>query len=55
LAHAFDTQMGAVGDGHCVALLAVQSTHLPDVVLQTSLAEHWLSSSVPHSSQVPSL
>jgi hypothetical protein len=31
LAHALDTQMGAVDDGHSVALVAVQSTHLPAV------------------------
>ena len=44
-----------VAAGHCEALLAVQSTHLPELVLHTSLDEHWLSSRDPHSSHVPSL
>jgi hypothetical protein len=52
--HWFDMQMGAMGFGHCAALLSTQSTHLPVLVLQVvPMLMQASGSRVLHSPQTP--
>jgi hypothetical protein len=51
--HTLERQMGLAA-GHCMLLVAVQSTQLPVVVLHVSVPEQASASRVLHSSQVPS-